>query len=247
MVFVTGDTHGEFYRFTTKNFPRQKQMGREDYVIICGDFGGVWGDTEGENRNLDWLNNKPFTTLFVDGNHENHAMLNSFPVEEWHGGKVHRIRSNILHLMRGQLYEIEGHTFFTMGGAACHDIQDGILDPSDPNFHREFRRKYKAGELFRVLGVSWWPEELPSEEEYAEALSTLERANWKVDFVISHCAPSTIARQLYENVQADKMTDFFDTISKRLMFRHWLFGHYHESGKIGENYAVLYHQIVQVI
>ena len=32
--------------------------------------------------------------------------------------------------MRGQVFEIEGKTFFTMGGAASHDIQDGILDPA---------------------------------------------------------------------------------------------------------------------
>ena len=33
-----------------------------------------------------------------------------------HGGKVHRIRPHVLHLMRGQVFDIEGHTFFTMGG-----------------------------------------------------------------------------------------------------------------------------------
>ena len=42
MIYITGDTHGGFQRFTTGNFPQQKQMGRNDYVIICGDFGGVW-------------------------------------------------------------------------------------------------------------------------------------------------------------------------------------------------------------
>lgn len=247
MVFVTGDTHSEFRRFATKKFPEQKQMGREDYVIICGDFGGIWDDSREENAKLDWLNEKPFTTLFVDGNHENYTMLNRFPVEEWRGGKVHHIRPNILHLMRGQLYDIEGHTFFTMGGASCHDIQDGILDPDEPNFKQKFRRKYAAGEMFRVLGVSWWPEELPSEDEYTQALSTLEQANWKVDFVISHCAPSSVARQLYANVQTDRLTDFFDDISKRLEFQHWMFGHYHEHGKVGRNYTVLYDKVERIL
>ena len=43
MIYITGDTHGEFkYRFNTENFPEQREMTKDDYVIICGDFGGVW-------------------------------------------------------------------------------------------------------------------------------------------------------------------------------------------------------------
>ena len=108
MVFVTGDTHGEFHRFSTKRFPEQKTMSHDDYVIICGDFGGLWNDSKEERHNLDWLNEKPFTTLWVA---ENYDLLNSFPVEQWHGGTIHRIRPNILHLMRGQVYDIDGLTF----------------------------------------------------------------------------------------------------------------------------------------
>lgn len=149
--------------------------------------------------------------------------------------------------MRGQLYDIEGHTFFTMGGASCHDIQDGILDPDEPGFKQKFRCNCAAGKMFRVLGVSWWPEELPSEKEYTQTLSTLEQANWKVDVVISHCAPSGAARQLYANVQTDRLTDFFDEISKRLECQYWMFGYYHENGSIGPNYAVLYDKVVRIL
>lgn len=68
-----------------------------------------------------WLNDRPFTTLFVDGNHEIFDLLNAYPVENWHGGKIHRIAPSIIHLMRGQLFDIEGKSFFTMGGAESHD------------------------------------------------------------------------------------------------------------------------------
>ena len=40
MIFVTGDTHGDFSRFGSKRFPQAKATTREDAVIICGDFGG---------------------------------------------------------------------------------------------------------------------------------------------------------------------------------------------------------------
>lgn len=41
-IFVTGDCHGEFRKFNRENFPEQSNLDKEDYVIICGDFGGIW-------------------------------------------------------------------------------------------------------------------------------------------------------------------------------------------------------------
>ena len=41
-IYITGDTHGGFQRFGSRYFPQQKNMGREDYLIVTGDFGGLW-------------------------------------------------------------------------------------------------------------------------------------------------------------------------------------------------------------
>ena len=109
-------------------------MGREDYLIVTGDFGGLWDGGPKDQYWLDWLEGKPFTTLFVDGNHENFDLLNTLPERQWNGGSVHVAREHVLHLMRGQVFTFGGLTWFTMGGASSHDIQDGILDPADPNF-----------------------------------------------------------------------------------------------------------------
>ena len=70
MIYATGDTHGHFQRFAPEHFPEQAGMTKEDYMIICGDFGGVWDGGKKEERNLDWLEDLPFTTLFISGNHE---------------------------------------------------------------------------------------------------------------------------------------------------------------------------------
>lgn len=59
MVFATGDTHGNFLRFRPENFPEQKNMTKSDYVIICGDFGGVWDGSRKERQTLDWLESLP--------------------------------------------------------------------------------------------------------------------------------------------------------------------------------------------
>ena len=96
MFYITGDIHGEpFPRLNTENFPEQKALTKDDYVIICGDFGLVWnkdGESKHEKHQLDELESRSFTTLFCDGNHENFDRLNAYPVEMWHGGRVHKIR-----------------------------------------------------------------------------------------------------------------------------------------------------------
>lgn len=101
MIYITGDCHGNFERFNASIFPEQNEMTKDDYVIICGDFGGVWNKDEEskmETMILDWLDCKPFTTLFVSGNHENFDRLMDYPVEEWYGGKVQKIRPSVIHL-----------------------------------------------------------------------------------------------------------------------------------------------------
>ena len=59
MIYATGDTHGNFQRFAPEHFPEQAGMTKEDYMIICGDFGGVWDGGKKEERNLDWLEDLP--------------------------------------------------------------------------------------------------------------------------------------------------------------------------------------------
>lgn len=101
-IFITGDTHGDFSRLQPAAFHGQRDLTKEDYLIICGDFGGVWDGSDTEQRWLDWLEVRPFTTLFVSGNHENYDLLGSYPISQWHGGLVQAIRPSVLHLMRGQ-------------------------------------------------------------------------------------------------------------------------------------------------
>ena len=241
MIYITGDTHGDFTRFEAENFPQRKSLTKEDYMIICGDFGAVWFGDERDAGRLDWLEKLPFTVLFVGGNHENYDALKAFPVTEWHGGKVQFIRPHVIHLLRGQLYELEGHTFFTMGGASSHDIDDGILDPDAPDFERLFFEYRRHRCMFRVNHISWWAEELPSDEEYEEARKTLERCGWKMDYIITHDCPDTlvdiIGRGFYEH---DKLTAFLEEVYKYAEYSHWFFGHYHENYELGDRHTLLY-------
>ena len=247
MIFITGDTHGDFTRFSSENFPEQKSMSKEDIVIVCGDFGGLWDGSRKERYWLDWLEDKPFTTLFVSGNHENYDLLAAYPVELWNDGKVQRSRPSLLHLMRGQVFQIGRKRIFTMGGASSHDISDGILDPTAPDFRIQKKRLNARRALYRVNRKSWWAEELPSGEELREAEENLDACGWSVDMIISHCCPSSVEDAIGNGTyQHDRLPDFFDTVKDRCQFKYWFFGHYHENRVIEKKYILLYEQIIQV-
>lgn len=244
MIYITGDTHGDFARLGKRYLP---YIGAGDYLIICGDFGGIWNNSPEENFWLKWLSQKAYIVLFVDGNHENYDMLATFPMEEWNGGKVQKIRENVIHLMRGQIYEIDGVRFFTMGGASSHDINAGILEPDDPDFTEKRKRLDREMALYRVNHQSWWAEELPSEEEMAEGLKNLDRCGNKVDVILTHCAPSSVQDIFSNGLYAhDRLTDYLDSVKDRCAFRHWFFGHYHDNHEVGQRFTMLYKEVVSL-
>lgn len=248
MIYATGDTHTEWERRVSKRaFPEQAEMTKHDYVVILGDF-GIWDGSKGEQKRLDWLEERPFTTIFVDGNHENYDILDAYPVSEWHGGKVHRIRPSVIHLMRGQVYEIDGQTVFAFGGASSHDIRDGVLEKGDPRI-REYRRENSYGyrRQFRINHVSWWERELPDPEEMEEGRKNLSRVGNKVDFIFTHCAATSTAALLSMGTyQPDRLTDYLEEIRSGTQFRRWLFGHYHDDRAVNDKEILLYEQIVQI-
>ncbi|WP_373262293.1 metallophosphoesterase [Hungatella hathewayi] len=230
MVYVTGDTHGQIdiSKLFPGSFPDGKSLTRDDYMIICGDFGGVWFGDERDDARLEFYEEKKYTILFVDGNHENFVALNNYPVSEWHGGNVHMIRPNLIHLMRGQLFELDGKTFFTFGGGLSID--------------KERRYPY----------ISWWPEEEPSFSEINEALDNLDKVGNKVDYILTHAAPESIMRnelcQIQPMLKMDCATEkFLDEIYQKVDFKMWFCGHYHMDVWIHQcKLQVLYNNIVKL-
>ncbi len=164
MIYVTGDIHADQARWYYNIHPLLK---KGDYLIIAGDFGfGFWnGVFWPEEMFYDWLAEQPYTILVVDGNHEDFNKLMSYPVASWNGGKVHLIRRNLVHLMRGEVYDIEGKFVFTFGGG------------------------YSIDKDRRTEGVSWWPQEMPSKAEYRNAEINLKRHDCSVDYIITHTGP----------------------------------------------------------
>ena len=232
MVYITGDTHANFSRFEEDKLQIQKEMTKNDYVIICGDFGCVWG---GELEKSDkwwqnWLDEQTWTTLWIDGNHENHDLLQTYPVEQWHGGRIHKINNSIYHLMRGEVFTINDKTIFTFGGG------------------------YSTDRAYRKEGVSWWKGELPTHEEVNYALQSLEKYNNHVDIILTHDAPRDIKEYLgfYNlcdmSVYGEEYEDIHSTLyffKKNIVFQDWYLGHYHIDKDIG-NMHILYNEIIEI-
>lgn len=144
--------------------------------------------------------------------------------------------------------DIYGNLSYTMGGAKSHDIEDGILEPDAPDFEQRLtmlQRKPRA--RYRVNHISWWAQELPSDEEYAEARRNLNAVGWQVDYIITHCAPTSIALMGSRHNEADRLTDFLQEVRERAKYHYWLFGHYHDNRAIDEKHILLWEQIVRII
>ncbi len=222
MIYITGDTHGnhtgyKLYAFAEAN----PQLTRADFLIICGDFGFIWDSNDDED--LDKLSKLNYTILFVDGNHENFDRLYRYPIEKWKGGKVHRIRDNILHLMRGEVFNINSSVVFAFGGAESTD-------------------KNK-----RIEGLSWWPQEVPSDTEFESAKANLKAAGNNVDYIITHAINTGNLPQQGARIQATKTTEMLEWFEQNVEYGAWFFGHYHRDIEVATNKRNLYHSIVEII
>ncbi len=253
MIYITGDCHSDFHRFSSDIFYEQKEMTKDDVVIIAGDFGGIWYQEDSqyikkENYWLDWLNDKPFTTVFVCGNHENFDRLYSYPVKEWHGGKVHEIRSNVFHLMRGEIFDIEGLKFFAFGGASSHDVKDGIIEmDEDGNWKRVARQWDSEYKMFRVNHISWWQQELPTQEEMENGIANLERVGNKVDYIITHSPSSSMIALLGRGLYVqDCLTTYLEKIRVSTEYKKFFCGHMHVDLALNDKDILLYEQIIRI-
>ncbi len=220
MIYVTGDSHGYYDELIYRL--RDTKIGKGDTLIICGDFGFVWDDVSARIC-LKHLQNEEFDIAFVDGNHEDFDELEQFPVIEWNGGKAHRVGKNIFHMMRGECFTIDGKSFYAFGGA------------------------YSVDKAMRVEGRSWWHQEQPSNEEYANGRQTLERLGYKVDYVLTHTIPySVICRIGHVPDQHDmELTGHFQWLLENLDFKRWYAGHFHVDKDV-DKVSILYDRVLPV-
>lgn len=224
-IWVTGDKHGEWNDLKSS----LEKLSKGDKLIVLGDFGFVFYSFDfkrnwyiSEEKKLKkaqkYCKENEITLLFVDGNHENFNRLNEYENTELFGGKVHKIKDNIFHLKRGEVFKIEDKTFFVMGGANSID------------------------KVNRVLNLDWWESEIPSREEFENGLVNLDKVKWNVDYILTH----TIFEDLIEHLDCNKfrfrndMNKYFQILKDECEYKHWYFGHFHLDRQVDEKHTCLY-------
>jgi hypothetical protein len=228
-VFITGDTHGVLHRLSNKNWKLAKDLTENDFVIIAGDFGLIYHPEQSKEEIwwINWLNDRPFTTLFVDGNHENHDKLKELPTEIKFGGAVGKVSDKLFHLRRGEIYTICDKKILTFGGAESID------------------------KVYRIEGISWWKDEIPNYYEMDICLANLELHSYEVDYIIAHTCPLTLSKMLASKLNltlrdTDPTTKMLEHIVSITKFSDFYCGHWHIDEDYGK-YHFLYTKIHQLI
>lgn len=218
MIYITGDTHGDLARFKQFKslFPKYRH-----HVLVCGDFGFVWDGSAPEKKRLKKLEGLDCNILFVEGTHDNLALLADYPLEAYGGGKVRRIAKNVFWMQRGELFDVEGVTVFALGGGESNDADE------------------------REEGVNWWRDELPSVAEIEAARRSLEGAKEGVDIVITHHNPRLELGLIDAQRQTVNLLGaFLSEVAKTLRYRHWYFGMDHVDRAISPRMTAVFEKVL---
>lgn len=218
MIFITGDTHGDFWRI--KNFcNKMKTSKKEDIMIILGDVGLNFYLNKTDHKHKIEVSQIPITFFMIHGNHEERPQnVPGYEEKQWHGGTVyvHPEFPNQIFAKDGEIYDFDGKKVIVIGGA------------------------YSVDKNYRLaMHWPWFESEQPDEDTKKYVESKLDKVNWKVDAVFSHTCPINYEpRHMFlkniDQSKVDKSTEkWLQEIEEKLDFKKWYFGHFHGEWKIG--------------
>ena len=225
-IYLTGDTHANVRRLLIID---DSEMTKDDIVIVLGDFGVIWEkDSQMTDTVLELLSEKNFTLAFLDGNHENFPEIARLEKETyWNGGKIGLLPYGIIHLLRGEIYNINGRIIGVCGGANSIDL-----------WHR-------------TEGISWWREEEITDNDIDNFMAAANKYNNKIDMMLSHDAPASMIPiiKLYSGVNDGDISNSqiqLEKINQEINIDKWYFGHWHIDKVIDDKFECLYKKIKEV-
>lgn len=216
MIYITGDTHGNFDRYI--EFTEKLKPTAEDTMIVLGDAGLNYHGNERDAMRKAFISSFPFTTFCIHGNHEMRpADVGSYKTKEYRSGIVwyEDEYPNILFAKDGEIYNFDGYSCVAIGGA------------------------YSVDKYYRLArGWQWFDTEQPTDEVKAFVEEQLSQRGNKIDVVLSHTCPLR-----YEPIEVflpgidqsrvDKSTEkWLGKIEASIEYKRWYCGHYHTSKKI---------------
>jgi len=179
---------------------------------------------------LDEVEEAGYTLAFVDGNHENYPKMEALPDQQLWGGVVGVLRPHIVRLKRGEVYAVEGRTVFAMGGAMSQD--------------RYMRRE----------GESWFPQEIPGDEDCRHAEESLNKVERKVDCVLTHAAPiETFEYMVRRGVMDGRpqqeefaFLNYLQYVCDTVEYGKWFFGHYHVDMELWRGQTAVLDEVISL-
>ena len=226
MVYLIGDIHGDITQIMRENLHKNNiKVKRGDTVIVLGDFGVMFSDTEQHRQSLEYISKLDYNVAFIDGNHENFDYLNSLQIVTKWGNKVHKLNNRCFHLMRGNIYKIEGNNYLCFGGAKSIDRD------------------------VRVLGKSYWEDEEPSTEDIFKLESSIVD---DIDFILTHTCSNYTLHNMKSIKPVDDgcftrlALDMVEDELKDIKFK-WFFGHFHVNEEVDVRHTCLSNDIVYSI
>lgn len=210
-VYLTGDTHREFYRI--QEFCERMETTTEDIMIILGDAGINYYCDHRDNNLKNELSKLPITLFCIHGNHEERPYLTgNYEEKEWHGAiaYIEEAYPNLIFAKDGEIYDFNGKKAIAIGGA------------------------YSIDKYYRLRnGWQWFESEQADEATMDYVEKQLEACHWQVDYVFTHTVPVEYEPTWafipgYDQSRVDKtMEKWLQSIADNLDFEKWYAGHYH--------------------
>lgn len=225
-IYITGDIHGGINRIletvgvyhTTRN----------DLLIILGDVGFNYYLDSRDTDFKQQVAELPITLFCIHGNHEERPEnISAYTETEFCGDTAYYEPEypNLIFAKDGSIYELNGAKTLVLGGA------------------------YSVDKYYRLMkGWNWFESEQITDQRKAEIEQILDRAEWNVDYVLSHTCPydtrptHLFLRGIDQSLVDSSMEVWLQKIADKLDFKRWYFGHYHDDWDNGR-YSMLYGDI----
>ena len=222
-VTFIGDIHARY-----DGIDQAIQTENSDVVVQCGDF-GIWPD----EQKLVRISNNDIPVYFCRGNHEYHDLLDTYPQfsvsnlknsdriirpylkekRELSSRKIKKLldtnfkfADNIYLCDNGSILNLNGKNILFVGGAESTD------------------------KSFRIMGKSWWPQELLRNDEIDHILNITET----IDIVVSHTPPTFVIKKMFYGILLvnDPVAKFLEIVYEQFKPKLWFSGHLHSSAII---------------
>ena len=210
-LIVCGDIHGKLKTLVHDAVERYKI--EKASIIICGDFGAGFESKQALDieykKCLKRLEDNDITIYAVRGNHDDPNYFKD--PEKYNYPRLKFLEDH-------HVYEIEGRTIYTIGGANSVDYLWRI-DWNEVPAHKAKGKKI------------WW------EDEDVVKLPVDKLPTNTVDIVVSHEAPLSFSPIIsrpkgLDSIQYGKIVEtrsYLNEVLKTMNLKYWFYGHYHTS------------------